>query len=1133
MAHFVRDATPENISAPIKDIKEKAKLVPAFLKTKGLVKQHIDSFDHFINVGIKKIVKANEKIVSDVDPSFYVKYLSINVGQPVVEEGYQVVNATTPHECRLRDMTYSASISVSVEYIKGQKRVIKNDVFIGKMPIMLRSSKCRLHGKTPFELAKMNECPLDPGGYFVVNGTEKVILMQEQLSKNRMIVDKDKNGGITCQVTSSTSEKKTRTNIVTKKGRYYLNHNSFSEDIPIFIAFKAMGFESDQYIVQMIGTDEITLNKLFPCIEECRKVPVYTQTQALRYIGNKLKVRKMWGSSQKKPPVEEAIELLATTIFAHIPVEEFNFKMKAVYLACIIKRMIKAEKDPTLLDDRDYYGNKRLELAGSLLALLFEDVFKRFNTEWKWTIEKILPKLKAGPFDALLHIKPDLITNALVNAISTGNWSVKRFRMERIGVTQVLSRLSYISALGMMTRVDSQFEKSRKVSGPRSLQASQWGMLCPCDTPEGEGCGLVKNLALMTHVTTDLEEEPVAKLAHNLGVQKVHMLSGHELHEPDVYLVFVNGNLIGINRGYKKFVEAFRRLRRNGYIHEFISIAPHHTHRCIYIATDGGRLCRPYIIVEKGSPKVSEKHIKELDSRIRFFRDFLRDGLVEFLDVNEENDSNIAVYEKDIKPNTTHLEIEPYTLLGVCAGLIPYPNHNQSPRNTYQCAMGKQAMGTIGLNQKNRMDTLMYNLVYPQQPIVKTKTLDLINFDKLPAGQNAIVAVMSYSGYDIEDAIVLNKASLDRGFGRCLVYRTSKTTVKRYTNQTYDRVQGPKVDAETRKPIWRHMPLDSDGIAAPGVKVEPRQVLVNKSMPSITNVLPTEAQIASAQEQPYKDVPITLKGIVPSYVEKVMISSNNEEAFLIKLLMRQTRRPEVGDKFSSRHGQKGVVGLIAEQVDLPFSNDGIIPDLIMNPHGFPSRMTVGKMIELLAGKAGVLTGQLKYGTAFGGDKVQDISEDLIKCGFNYQGKDVMTSGITGELLQAYIFFGPIYYQKLKHMVVDKIHARARGPRTVLTRQPTEGRAREGGLRLGEMERDSLIGHGTCMLLWERLMISSDAFDVDVCGKCGFMGYSNWCHFCKSSSNIASIRLPYACKLLFQELQSMNVVPRLKLAKYFE
>ncbi|XP_035230876.1 DNA-directed RNA polymerase III subunit RPC2-like, partial [Stegodyphus dumicola] len=814
-------------------------------------------------------------------------------------------------------------------------------------------------------------------------------------------------------------------------------------------------------------------------------------------------------------------------------VENFNFKVKAVFMAIMIKRIIEAEKNPQLLDDRDYYGNKRLELAGSLLSLLFEDLFKRFNLELKEICNKLLPKIKAGPFDPLKHMKPDIITNGLINAIATGNWTVKRFRMERIGVTQVLSRLSYISALGMMTRVNSQFEKSRKVSGPRSLQGSQWGMLCPSDTPEGEGCGLVKNLALMTHVTTDLEEGPVAQLAYNFGVEDIHLLSGHELSDPEAYIVFVNGNLLGITRGYGKIVKAFRRLRRAGYLHEFISVFPHHTHRCIYIATDGGRLCRPYIIVEKGRPKVIEKHIEELEQRIRFFGDFLKDGLVEYLDVNEENDSNIAVYESDIDSDTTHLEIEPFTLLGVCAGLVPYPHHNQSPRNTYQCAMGKQAMGTIGYNQKNRMDTLMYNLVYPQRPIVRTKTLDLINFENVPAGQNATVAVMSYSGYDIEDAIVLNKASLDRGFGRCLVYRTSKSTVKRYSNNTSDLVLGPKVDAETRIPIWKHRALDLDGIASPGIQVQNRQVLVNKSMPAVSGSIPSDSPATELREQQHKEVPVVLKGILPSYVEKVMITSDIEEDFLIKLLLRQTRRPEIGDKFSSRHGQKGVVGLIAEQVDMPFSDQGICPDLIMNPHGFPSRMTVGKMIELLAGKAGVLTGQLKYGTAFGGDKVQDISEDLIKCGFNYLGKDCMTSGITGEPLQSYIFFGPVYYQKLKHMVVDKIHARARGPRTVLTRQPTEGRARDGGLRLGEMERDCLIGHGTSMLLLERLMLSSDAFDVDICSKCGLLGYSGWCHFCSSSCHIASIRLPYACKLLFQELQSMNIVPRLKLSKYFE
>merc|ERR1711970_943289 len=515
------------------------------------------------------------------------------------------------------------------------------------------------------------------------------------------------------------------------------------------------------------------------------------------------------------------------------------------------------------------------------------------------------------------------------------------------------------------------------------------------------------------------------------------------------------------------------------------------------------------------------------------FNDFIKKGLIEYLDVNEENDSSIALYESEIEPETTHLEIKPFTLLGVCAGLIPYPHHNQSPRNTYQCAMGKQAMGTIALNQKNRIDTLMYNLVYPMRPMVKSRTIELINFEQLPAGQNAIVAVMSYSGYDIEDAIILNKASLDRGYGRCLVYRNQKCNLKRYANQTSDRVLGPMVDAETKKPIFRHEALDGDGICAAGSRVKNKQVLINKCMPTVTRDPLSEPGIPRPNQAEFRETPITYKGPVDSYIEKVMLTCDGNDATLIKILLRQTRRPELGDKFSSRHGQKGVTGLIVQQEDMPFNDFGICPDMIMNPHGYPSRMTVGKLMELLGGKAGVLEGKFHYGTAFGGSKVSDICEELVKNGYNYLGKDILTSGITGEPLEAYIYHGPVYYQKLKHMVLDKMHGRARGPRAVLTRQPTEGRSREGGLRLGEMERDCLIAYGASNLLVERLMISSDAFDVDVCNQCGLLGYKGWCHNCRSSMNVSSIRMPYACKLLFQELQAMNIVPRLKLENYSE
>jgi DNA-directed RNA polymerase III subunit RPC2 len=390
-------------------------------------------------------------------------------------------------------------------------------------------------------------------------------------------------------------------------------------------------------------------------------------------------------------------------------------------------------------------------------------LFKTFNTNLKSAIDKVLKKpSRTNEYDAFttLQFMGDHITAGFVRAISTGNWSLKRFKMERAGVTHVLSRLSFISALGMMTRISSQFEKTRKVSGPRALQPSQWGVLCPSDTPEGEACGLVKNLALMTHITTDVDEAPIIRLAFLLGAEDVALATGAELYGPHAFVVHVNGTIVGLTRYPARFVAQFRKLRRAGKVSEFVSVYVNHHHKTVNIACDGGRICRPMIIVEHARPRVTAEHIVLLKAGKLTFDDFLVKGLVEYLDVNEENDSYIALYEPDVIPATTHLEIEPFTILGAVAGLIPYPHHNQSPRNTYQCAMGKQAIGAIGYNQFNRIDTLLYLSVYPQQPMVKTKTIELVGYDRLPAGQNATVAVMSYSGYDIEDAIILNKVCI-------------------------------------------------------------------------------------------------------------------------------------------------------------------------------------------------------------------------------------------------------------------------------------------------------------------------------------------------------------------------------------
>ena len=1627
----------KRLTDPINTVEDKWRLVPAFLQTKGLVKQHLDSFNYFIQTDIKKIVEANAIVRSDSDPLFYLRFTDIRIGMPQANDAQSGTDyRLTPHQCRMRDMTYAAPIVVDFEYIKNRTTVHKRGVEIGRMPIMLRSAHCVLSDKSPEQMVDLGECPLDPGGYFVIRGVEKVILIQEQLSKNRIIVETDRLGCINATVTSSTHEKKSKTSVVySKTGRVALKHNSLNSEVPVCIVMKAMGIESDREIAELIcGDDSEYLSLFSPSLEETVELNISTQRQALLYIGAKTKVTmKTNRIGVRRDWVEEARDLLATTVLAHVPVEtdafgSHNFRAKSVYVAIMVRRTLQAVNEGGIVDDRDFVGNKRLELAGQLLSLLFEDLFKSWISAIKRSVDAQLKRTnRTNLYDPAVAVTQTsrFISDGLFRSISSGNWNVKRFKLERAGVTQVLTRLSYVSALGMLTRISSQFEKTRKVAGPRSLQTSQWGMICPSDTPEGEACGLIKNLALMTHITTDSDDEALRKIAYAFGVEDINIISGSDFYATsDTYIVFVNGVVLGVHRNPERFVVNLRTLRRKGRIGPFVSIYRTVAHRTINISSDGGRVCRPLIIVDKGTPKVTADDIRDIIHGMKRFDDLVSSGKIEYLDTNEETDSDIAIYENEIKytprslyspssdatPNTTHLEIAPFTILGAVAGLIPYPHHNQSPRNTYQClvpeelvwmadgtrqpiqdvrigdevlsfhpetmavstttvvnhfvrknevdiyklktisgreikatgdhrfmtnhgwktvleiadgieymhvgvsmradlsndvhvvgdetsviclnqinadmprwfqmtglpqiasrillenkyrmdifgpfcsfnpnmrrlakifgyfhaagslyvlepygsidatfscnvyfgqmndavefqedvllcldvvgqifvlndsfschitedaeikrtvfvckysgllpalmvslgyipkaestgsevfllpdwvgsnaqlgvcfmkgfmggqgyktveklyqkqesecrpdyseeqtpgfqliahptaeyvamkfmnqcvsifrkndisvkcgythdvntrnktvsiqidgsdenlirfidkigyaysektraymfrlqeyhryldtrptkavamqqwieslqekngflfipcseitcepdgmvsdievesdnhsfiaasgfassncAMGKQAMGSIAYNQLTRMDTLLYLLAYPHHPMVRSRTIELIGFDKLPAGQNAVVAVMSYSGYDIEDALVLNKASLDRGYGRCQVIRKFSTMIKSYANGTYDRLADPEVlPPDVRDPPGtvrrhpNHESLGMDGIAEVGAKVSFGKLLINKQTPQGTSSRAFPQLGGADASQPgafngtikYKPSATKFKYHGEGVVDKVLLTTNEDDQTLVKILIRETRRPELGDKFSSRHGQKGVCGIIVNQQDMPFSEDGVVPDVIMNPHGFPSRMTVGKMIELLSGKAGVMKGAVQYGTAFGGSKVEDMSRILIENGYSYSGKDFLTSGITGEPLQAYIFFGPVYYQKLKHMVIDKMHARSQGPRATLTRQPTEGRSRDGGLRVGEMERDCLIGHGASSLLIERLLFSSDVADVQVCSTCGLVGaWHGFCSYCKSRSGVNTVKIPYACKLLFQELISMNVVPR--------
>lgn len=1105
------------------DTNQNYELIKLFFKDKSLVRQHIDSFNYFIEHDIRSIMEANSIVDSDIDHAFYLKYLKIRVGVPSVTEN-MVEAHVYPLECRNRNLTYSASIYVDVEYVRNKQVVVKRDLCMGRIPIMLRSSKCLLSSDSDGCIESMStrnrrirnsqECFLDSGGYFIIQGTERVILIQEQLSKNRIILEEGPKG-VFASVTSSSVEHKSKTNLVIKNDCFYVQSTSFTEDIPAIVLVKAMGMVSDQDICEAVGKELFgILNGSF---EDALSKKIFREEQALLHLSRFAKMKP------ENDRLEEIRLILSEKILPNIPCG-ITMRNKAIYVCLMIRRLAMAKKGALGPDDKDFLGNKRFELAGQLLSILFEDTFKKFNFELKRSIDKILSKRsRTSEFDALtfFNLQTSLITTSLNRAISTGNWNLKRFRMERSGVSSVITRYSYICALGMMTKINSHFEKTRKVSGPRSLHTSSWGMLCPADTPEGESCGLVKNLALLAEITTDSDCGVIAKILEEYGVRRIDLCFGREFYYNNNHLVYINGSIFGVSTQPMILVDMLRRIRRSGGMNKFVSIYLNDVERSVFVSTDNGRICRPLIIVDENLLHTSGALIEKLRNsdvqdnftkrrdidgermllqhlgiyfdrdavRYKSFSDLVRDGKIEYLDVNEESNCNIAFGPSDIKEDTTHIEISEFTILGYVASLVPFPHHNQSPRNTYQCAMGKQAIGHIATNVKKRFDSSILQLNYTHRPIAASKVLDIVKYNQIPSGFNAMVAVMSFSGYDIEDAIILNQGSVDRGMARVEVYKTNTVSLKKFANGQAEVLVGA-------------------GIVAPGTPVSDGAVIVDKMSP-VANALTSTR---------YKGH--------PAHVDKAMITKSEDEV-IIKVVTRESRMPEVGDKFSSRHGQKGVVGLIVPQVDMPFNEHGLSPDIIMNPHGFPSRMTVGKMIELVSGKAAVIEGEYADATSFKNNEVEEVCKTLTEHGYSYSGKDVFTSGTTGEQFEAYIFYGPVFYQRLKHMVADKMHCRARGPRAILTRQPTEGRSNDGGLRLGEMERDCLIGYGASGLLNERLMLSSDVFEAFVCKDCGIVSYKGHCTMCKRSIPVP-IKIPYACKLLFQELMSMNILPKIEL-----
>ena len=1182
-----------------------------------------------IRIGTDEPVEDNDGgiIKLDVlDKEIVIRMKNIHLGRPTIKEANGAEHPATPMECRLRKLTYFSPVYLDFKIIDEDKPApeIEERVHIGNLPIMVRSAQCNLHANhishlcgdadrklSPYTstedadrlkelLRRAGEDPLDTGGYFIINGTERVLISMEDLAPNRVTVEKNKKYAHETEVAKIFSQKdgvRKPLNIEKRRDGMLMVKipSAGTTPIPVVLLMRALGMENDKEIFAAIAGPVEAMKYTVANINDVKDNEEYgveSTEEALQWL------EKKFAAGQQKEYREARIQnLLDKELLPHLGSSEDNREKKAIFLGRIVRQVLEmaiTDRDP---NDKDHYANKRVRLAGDLMEDLYRVSMQQLARDLKYQLERHHNRKRELRINACL--RPDVLTQKIMHALATGNWVGGRS-----GVSQLLDRTTYLAALSHMRRVTSPLVRSQPHFEARDLHPTHWGRLCPNETPEGQNCGLVKNAAQMIDVSEEVPEADVKELLREAGVDSspAGWAEGSRIH--------VNGDIFGLHKNPTKLVNQFKRRRRQGRIRSEVSIRHDSENRDVFINTDRGRILRPLLVLEDGDLKLSKESLENIRSGEWTFNDLVSNGVVEWVDAEEEEDllvaprpydlpmsspennrpinpanvewlnlgeeqishANLRVevhmpngesvfeefsvplnyYQEDIdalrrkqkRKNLilvfTHVEIDPQLILGVCASLVPYPEHNSTPRVTGGTAMVKQSLGLPSANYRLRPDTRMHVLHYPQQSIVGTRAMKTTNFAQRPGGQNFVVAILSHHGYNMQDAVVINRAAVERSLGRSSFIRTYNAENKRFPGGQEERIEIPGTGLDEIKGLksWEsYTHLERDGLPTPETFLSSvggeSSVLVGKTSPPR---FLEEAHGHFLQAQERRESAMMVRHGESGWVDNVYVTESLDSTLLCRIVVRSEKIPEIGDKFASRHGQKGIIGRLVDEQDMPFTVDGVVPDLIINPHAIPSRMTVAHVLEMVGGKVGAMEGRHIDGTAFSGEKEDSLRAGLLRNGFAHTGRESMMSGETGEAYEAEIFAGVIYYQRLHHLVSSKLHARSRGRVQILTRQPTEGRARQGGLRFGEMERDCLIAHGASMVIKDRLLDESDGWPLQVCNNsgCGHIAYYDWkrrtpvCPICGDRADVHTVQTSYAFKLLLDEMKSLGVAMRLEL-----